>query len=80
MNPTTCSQGHEIRSSDDRNADGWCKQCRNAANVAYRSRQRAALQLAQALEAQGIPVTDSPLPHLVAALLENYQSVKESND
>jgi hypothetical protein len=46
MHTKTCPQGHEIRSSADRDADGWCKKCR-----AFRQRQREALQLLKGLEA-----------------------------
>jgi hypothetical protein len=51
-----------VRSSADRDTDGWCKQCRKSKNVAYRSRQSAALELARALEARGIEVTRSQPP------------------
>lgn len=65
-----CPRGHLITSSADRDADGWCKQCRKAKSVAYRRRQSAALELASALEANGIPVTRSEPPIDLSALAE----------
>lgn len=56
---TTCPQGHEIRSSADRDGQGYCLACRNDGAKTYRSRQSAALELARALEARGIQVTRS---------------------
>ncbi len=71
-----CPSGHEINSAADRDADGWCKQCRNRKNVSYRARQRAALELALALEAHGVEVTRSEPPidlqQLAAALADGY--------
>lgn len=63
-----CPQGHKIGSSADRDADGWCKQCRKSKNVTYRSRQRSALELALALESHGIEVTRSDPPVDLQAL------------
>lgn len=54
--PTACPQGHEIRSSADRGADGFCKECRRVASQAYRLKQRASLELVRSLEARGIHV------------------------
>lgn len=75
---TVCPQGHEIRSDTDRDADGWCRQCRKAKNVGYRSRQRAALELALALEARGIEVTRSEPPvdlqRLAVVLADGYRA------
>jgi len=62
MHATTCAQGHEVRSSADRDSDGWCKQCRKSKNLTYRSRQSAALELARTLEDRGIHVTRSQPP------------------
>lgn len=77
-NPTMCPSGHEIRSAADRNADGWCRQCRNEKNIGYRSRQRAALELALALESHGVAVTRSEPPvdlqQLAADLARSYTS------
>jgi hypothetical protein len=75
---TLCPHGHELRSAADRDADGWCRQCRRAKNVGYRSRQRAALELALALESHGIEVTRSEPPvdlqRLAVALADGYYS------
>lgn len=77
-NPTACPHGHEIHSAADRDADGWCKRCRKTKNVSYRSRQRAALELALALESHGVAVTRSEPPvdlqQLAAALARGYPS------
>lgn len=62
MNPEVCPHGHDIHSAGDRDADGWCKRCRKAKNGVYRSRQRAALELALALESHGVAVTRSEPP------------------
>ncbi|UZG58237.1 hypothetical protein [Rhodococcus opacus] len=59
--PETCAQGHPIRSSADRYADGWCKQCRKAKNQQYREKQRAALALVKALAANGVHVDPETL-------------------
>ena len=76
MNPAECPNGHEIRSAADRDADGWCKRCRKSKNVVYRTRQRAALALALALESRGVAVTRSEPPvdlqQLAADLTRNY--------
>jgi hypothetical protein len=73
----TCPHDHPINSSADRDADGWCKQCRRSKNVTYRSRQRAALELALALESHGVAVTRSEpridLERLAAALANVYR-------
>lgn len=74
----TCPQGHEIRSSADRDSQGFCLACRHESNRSYRSRQSAALQLVRALEEEhGIPVTRSSpavdLRQLAAALANGYQ-------
>lgn len=73
---TVCPAGHEIHSADDRDADGWCRRCRKAKNVVYRTRQRAALELALALESHGIEVTRSEPPvdlqRLAVALADGY--------
>ncbi len=67
-----CPHGHAIETTADRDADGWCKQCRKSKNVTYRGRQRAALELALALESHGVQVTRSEPPinlQRLAALL-----------
>lgn len=73
---TVCPQGHELKSSADRDADGWCRHCRKQKNATYRSRQRSALVLAMALESHGIEVTrrDPPvdLQALASALASGY--------
>lgn len=68
MHITHCPHGHEIRSSSDRDPQGYCLGCRRDGEKIYRSRRRAALELAQALEANGIPVMRSEPPVDVAAL------------
>ncbi|WP_139810570.1 hypothetical protein [Prescottella equi] len=55
----TCPHGHQIRSSADRDADGFCKACRRAANARYKAKQRAAIGLVQALRARGVGITDA---------------------
>jgi len=74
---TLCPQGHEIASSADRDADGWCKRCRQLKNATYRSRQRAALELALALESHGVEVIRSVSPvdlqALAAVLASGYR-------
>lgn len=78
-----CPNGHPITSAADRNADGWCKQCRKAKSGAYRRRQSAALQLASALEANGIPITQTELQidlsALADALARGYNACTPSN-
>jgi hypothetical protein len=74
-----CPSGHEVRSAADRDADGWCKQCRLAKNATYRSRQRTALQLATELEARGLPITRSDPPvdiHQLAADLASGNEIR----
>ncbi|MHA3020430.1 hypothetical protein ACXPWS_09155 [Mycobacterium sp. BMJ-28] len=66
---TVCPQGHEIRSSADRDADGWCKRCRKAKNVAYRTRQRAAIELVTVLESLGVDVVNRPNVRTLAEML-----------
>ena len=73
----TCPAGHEIYSSADRDGQRFCLSCRNDRNVSYRSRQRAALELALALESLGVEVTRSEPPidrqQLAAALAAGYR-------
>lgn len=57
-----CPHGHPIRSSADRDRQGYCLECRRLGNRRYRSRAMAALELAMALESHGIPVTRSEPP------------------
>jgi hypothetical protein len=74
---TTCPQGHPIHSSADRDGQGYCIACRADGAKTYRGRQRAALELALALEAHGVAVTRSEPPvdlrQLAAALANVYQ-------
>ena len=58
----TCPHGHEIHSAADRDGQGYCRSCRNDGARTYRSRSRAALELALALEAHGVQVTRSEPP------------------
>jgi hypothetical protein len=62
MMDTTCPQGHEIRSSADRDGQGYCLACRADGAKTHRSRQSAAIELARALEARGVQVTRSQPP------------------
>lgn len=69
-----CPAGHEIHTSADRDGQGHCLQCRKTHNAGYRSRQRAALVLALALESHGVEVTRSEPPvdlEMLAAALAN---------
>lgn len=68
MNTTQCPHGHEIRSTADRDDRGYCLRCRRYGEKIYRSRQRAALELALALEAHGVAVTRSDPPVDLEAL------------
>lgn len=72
----TCPHGHEIRSTADRDGQSYCLQCRRNGARQYRSRSRIALELALALEANGVPVTRSEPPvnikQLAADLVRNY--------
>jgi hypothetical protein len=58
----TCPHGHEIHSAADRDGQGYCRSCRNDGARTFRSRSRAALELALALEAHGVQVTRSEPP------------------
>lgn len=49
-----CPHGHVIRDSTDRLPNGYCRECQRIQCRRYRDRQRAAMDLAKALEAQGL--------------------------
>lgn len=79
-----CPSGHEINSAADRDGQGYCLRCRQDGARGYRSRQRAALELALALESHGVQVTRSEPPidlqQLAAALAHGYTASQPNSD
>jgi hypothetical protein len=74
----TCLNGHEQAGPLDYFDDGQCRHCDQGNQVRYRSRRRAAMELAQLLEAAGVEVMRSQPPvdlrQLAAALANGYES------
>jgi len=56
-----CPHGHQIKSSQDRLPNGYCRECQRDQNRRYRLKQRAALELVRALEAGGVHVDPDTL-------------------
>lgn len=78
MPTTECPHGHEIHSAADRDSQSYCLQCRRFGARTYRSRQRAALELALALESFGIEVTRSDPPVDLRRLAADLASAFDS--
>lgn len=64
-----CPRGHQIRSTADRDRQGYCRSCRRDGARAYRVRSRAALELVAALERHGVEVTPGADLQRLAGLL-----------
>lgn len=62
MHRDTCSHGHPQRGPADYFDDGQCRQCDRDNQGRYRTRRRAAMELALALEAEGVQVMRSEPP------------------
>lgn len=77
MHEGTCAHGHPQRGPADYFEDGQCRRCDRARQSRYRTRRRAAVELAQALESYGVQVmrSDPPvdLQQLAAALAGGYE-------
>jgi hypothetical protein len=74
----TCANGHQQRGPLDYFDDGRCRHCDRDHQATYRSRRRAAMELALALESQGVQVMRSEPPidlqQLATALANGYTS------
>ena len=57
-----CPQGHEIRSSADRDGQGYCRECRRTRARDQRVKHRAALDAVRSLEAAGIRFENDGVP------------------
>lgn len=77
MHTNTCSRGHPQRGPADYFDDGQCRACDRVRQSRYRSRRRAAVELAHALEAHGVQVLRSEPPidlqQLAATLADGYR-------
>lgn len=72
MHRDECANGHPQRGPCDFFDDGRCRHCDRDHQSTYRSRRRAAMELAHALESHGVPVMRSEPPvdlHKLAAAL-----------
>jgi len=80
MHRDECANGHLQRGPFDYFDDGQCRHCDQGNQVRYRTRRRAAVELAQLLEAEGIAVmrTEPPidLATLAKALANGYDPVQ----
>jgi hypothetical protein len=54
MPANQCPQGHEIRSSADRDCQGYCKRCRADNARRRRAGREAALMVVKAFESAGV--------------------------
>lgn len=77
MHFDTCANGHQQRGPLDYFDDGRCRHCDRVHQATYRTRRRAAMELALALESQGVQVMRSEPPvdlqQLAAALAHGYK-------
>jgi len=73
-----CANGHPQRGPIDYFDDGQCRHCDQGNQARYRTRRRAAMELAQALESHGVQVLRSEPPidvqQLAAALAAGIDS------
>lgn len=53
-NTATCPRGHEIRSTADRTASGYCRRCKRDDDRTARLANRAALDVVRVFEAAGV--------------------------
>ncbi|WNF42360.1 hypothetical protein [Rhodococcus sp. SG20037] len=75
-----CPHGHIIRSSNDRLSTGYCRECQRQQNRRYRQKQRAAMDLVKALEAEGLIWDDQvPISQIVASLVSSRIAESSSN-
>lgn len=78
----TCAKGHPLRGPTDTYGNGRCRECTHDHQAVYRTKRQAALELARALEANGIPVMRSTplvdLQQLAAELSAAYLRGKPS--
>lgn len=76
MRQDTCVHGHPQRGPTDYFPNGDCRHCDRDAQGRYRSRRRAAMELAVALESHGVEVmrSDPPvdLQRLAVTLADRY--------
>lgn len=59
---TECPAGHHIRSSADRDKQGYCRQCRSDSERMKRMRARAALDVVRAFEDCGVKFVNDGVP------------------
>lgn len=62
LTDTTCPRGHQIRSTADRTASGYCRQCKRDDDRVQRLKKRAALDVVRAFEAAGIRFQNGGVP------------------
>lgn len=76
MHRDSCNHGHPQRGPLDYFDDGQCRECDRGNQGRYRTRRRAAMELAQLLESHGVQVMRSEPPvdlqQLAAALAYGY--------
>jgi hypothetical protein len=76
MHRDACANGHPQRGPLDYLPDGRCRHCDRDHQAKYRTRRRAAMELAQALESHGVQVMRSEPPvdiqSLAAALVAGF--------
>ena len=80
MHRDICSHGHPQRGPFDYFDDGQCRHCDRNNQGRYRSRRRAALELAQALEAHGVEVMRSDPPIDVQGLAAALAAALQLNE
>lgn len=73
---TACPAGHVIKSSADRDRQGYCRQCRREAERERRLADRAALNVVKIFEAAGVRFQNHGVPvdadEVVRQLVANY--------
>lgn len=62
LTDTTCPRGHQIRSTADRTASGYCRQCKRDDDRLQRLKKRAALDVVRAFEAAGVQFQNDGVP------------------
>ncbi|MDI9940873.1 hypothetical protein QM806_36550 [Rhodococcus sp. IEGM 1351] len=59
---TTCPQNHQIRSSADRDRQGYCRECRREGDRARRLQRQAAHEVVKVFEAAGVKFQNDGIP------------------
>lgn len=74
--PSQCPHGHVIRDRSDRLPNGYCRECQRQQSRRYRERQRAAMDLAKALETGGLVILGgrAPVTQVIADLVNQRQN------